>query len=60
LVVVDSESMQTLTVALAHMKDAESAQLDWGRLMAAASVSALPLALMFGLLQRHLMRLVPR
>jgi ABC-type glycerol-3-phosphate transport system permease component len=60
LVIVDSEPMQTLSVALAYLKDAESAQIEWGRLMAAAAVSALPLALIFGLLQRRFMRVSPR
>ncbi len=60
LIIIDSEAMQTLSVALAYLKDSESAQIDWGRLMAAAAVSALPLAVVFGLLQRYFMRVSPR
>jgi ABC-type glycerol-3-phosphate transport system permease component len=60
LVVVDSEDMQTLSVALAYLKDAESAQVEWGMLMAAAALSGLPLALLFGALQRQFMRAAPR
>ncbi len=60
LVIVESERMQTLPVALAYLKDAESAQVEWGRLMAAAVISAAPLALLFGFFQRKLMPLAPR
>lgn len=60
LVIVDSESMQTLSIALARLKDAESAEIGWGRLMAAATVSAVPLAMFFGLFQRYFMRVSPR
>ena len=60
LIIVDSEQMRTLPLALAYLKDSESAQMDWGGMMAAAAVAALPLAPIFGVLQKKFMLVVPR
>ncbi len=54
LVVVERPEMQTLTVGLASLKNAESAALEWGPLMAGATLAALPLAIVFAVFQRYL------
>lgn len=59
LVVVERPEMQTLTVGLAYLKNMESAGLEWGRLMAAAVLAALPLALVFAFGQRFLVGMAP-
>lgn len=59
LVVVERPEMQTLTVGLAYLKNMESAGLEWGRLMAAAVLAALPLAVIFALGQRFLVGITP-
>jgi multiple sugar transport system permease protein/sn-glycerol 3-phosphate transport system permease protein len=59
LVVVESSEMQTLTVGLASMKNAESAGVEWGPLMAGAALAALPLAFVFAVFQRYLVMAVP-
>ncbi len=53
LVVIEKPEMQTLTVGLAYLKNMESAGLEWGRLMAGAVLTALPLAVVFALFQRY-------
>ena len=53
LVVIEKPEMQPLTVGLAYLKNMESAGLEWGRLMAGAVLTALPLAIVFALFQRY-------
>ena len=53
LVVVGSERLKTVQLGLAAMK---SETTDWGLLMAAAVLSALPLLVLYALLQRHFIR----
>jgi len=59
LIVIERPEMQTLTVGLAYLKNMESAGLEWGRLMAAAVLAALPLAVVFALGQRFLVGMAP-
>lgn len=59
LIVIERPEMQTLTVGLAYLKNMESAGLEWGRLMAAAVLAALPLAVVFAFGQRFLVGMAP-
>ncbi len=59
LVVIERPEMQTLTVGLAYLKNMESAGLEWGRLMAAAVLAALPLTIVFAFGQRLLTGTAP-
>jgi N-acetylglucosamine transport system permease protein len=54
LVLITTESLQTLPLGIANLTMTQKYQSDWGALFAALAIAVVPTVMMYGIFQRHI------